>query len=237
MTSDEGQRTKHVAGRPPSLPSGFTSLITADSEIAEAARKLEYQIFIDEGFFPATDDGRIAEYGPYESQSIFHVVISSENEVIGVVRSLLGDYATLPVGHHAPDRWDGFPTEPVCEYASLAIRPDMRKHLGIAEELYRSVFALAWRSGVSGLVALVDPWLQQLLNEYYGCQFDQVGPEIDLHGFAVRPIGVALVTLEQVMPVRVPQFWAWLVEGIEQAEIVIDLRDRISTTSGTGSTG
>ncbi len=234
---DEGQRAKQRAGRPPELPLGFSAVITADSETAEAARRLEYEVFVEEGFFPPSGDKRLSAYASYESRSIFHVVLDDTGMVIGVVRSLLGDYETLPVGDHAPERWEGFPSEPVCEYASLAIRPEMRKHLGIAEELYRSVFALAWRSGVSGLVALVDPWLQELLNGYYGCEFDQLGPDVDLHGFDVRPIGVPLGTLEQVMPVRVPDFWAWLVEGIEKAEIVIDLRDRIATNSGISSIG
>jgi GNAT superfamily N-acetyltransferase len=228
VTQTSGQQSTSVAQRPPPLPPGFASQIVADSPLADAGRDLEYDIFVAETYVPESPDRRIADYRDYEARSIFHVVTAPGDEVIGVVRSVLGTYDTLPVGRYVPERWGEFPSEAVCEYATLAIRPDMRQQ-GIAEELYRSVFALAWRSGVSGLVALVDPWLHDLLNDYYGCQFHQIGPETDyFRGFTVRPIGVSLTTLETVMPQRVPEFWSWLAEGIDQAEIVIDLRERLS---------
>lgn len=235
--SDVTQTSRHqstsVAQRPPPLPRGFASQIVADSPLADAGRDLEYDVFVAEGYYPPSSDRRIADYQGYESRSIFHVVTAPGDEVVGVVRSVLGTYETLPVGHYVPNHWGDFPSEAVCEYASLAIQPDMRQQ-GVAEELYRSVFALAWRSGVSGLVALVDPWLHDLLNDYYGCDFHQIGPETDcFSGFVVRPIGVALTTLETVMPQRVPEFWAWLAEGIDQAEIVIDLRERMSVSPHT----
>lgn len=210
------------------MPPGFRSFIVAEADLADAGRELEYEIFVGEGFFPASADGRISDYADYEARSVFHVITSATDQVVGVVRSVLGTYETLPVGHYVPIRWGSFPTGPVCEYASLAIRPEARTH-GLAEELYRSVFALAWRSGLSGLVALVDPWMQDLLNDYYGCAFEQIGPECDYFpGFVVRPIGVSLATLEKVMPVKAPEFWNWLVEGIEQEDVVIDLRSSAS---------
>jgi GNAT superfamily N-acetyltransferase len=193
--------------------------------MAEAGRRLEYEIFVEENFFPPSESGRIEDYEEYESRSIFHVITSDRDEVVGVVRSVLGTYESLPVSHYVPERWTEFPQLPVCEYTSLAIRPEHRKH-GLAEELYRSVFALAWRSQLEGLVALVDPWMHELLNDHYGCAFAQIGPETDsFSGFVVRPIGVSLRALESVMPGRVPEFWNWLVEGIEQTDVVIDLRD------------
>lgn len=209
------------------MPSGYRSLIVTNSDLAEAGRRLEYEIFVEENFFSPSDSGRITDYEDYEDRSIFHVITDDTGTVVGVVRSVLGLYESLPVGEYVPDRWSEFPTLPVCEYASLAIRPECRKH-GLAEELYRSVFALAWRSRLEGLVALVDPWMHELLNDHYGCAFEQIGPETDyFSGFVVRPIGVTLEALETVMPRRVPEFWDWLVEGIEQEDVVIDLRDSV----------
>jgi len=206
------------------MPSGYRSLIVTESDLAEAGRRLEYEIFVEENFFPPTESGCIEDYADYESRSVFHVITDEADEVVGVVRSVLGPYDSLPLSHYVPERWTQFPSSSACEYASLAIRPECRKH-GLAEELYRSVFALAWRSQQEGLVALVDPWLHDLLNDFYGCAFEQIGPESDyFSGFLVRPIGVSLEALEAVMPKRVPEFWEWLVEGIEQEDVVIDLR-------------
>jgi GNAT superfamily N-acetyltransferase len=214
-----------VAQRPRSMPPGYRSLIVTESDLAEAGRRLEYEIFVAEEFFPPSESGHIDDYADFESQSVFHVITDETDEVVGVVRSVLGPYDSLPVSHYVPERWTNFPSRPVCEYASLAIRPECRKH-GLAEELYRSVFALAWRSQLEGLVALVDPWMHALLNDFYGCAFEQIGPESEyFSGFVVRPIGVTLEALESVMPRRVPAFWEWLCEGIEQEDVVIDLRE------------
>lgn len=214
-----------VATRPRPLPAGYQSVIVGSSALAEDARGLEYEIFVDEGFFPASSDGRIKDYADFEDRSIFHVIVDDGGRPAGVVRSVIGDYDSLPVGKYVPDRWSDFPDQPVVEYASLAIRPECRK-LGLAEELYRSVFALAWRSDLLGLVALVDPWMHELLNDFYGCAFEQIGPDCHhFHGFTVRPIGMSLQALEAAMPYRAPEFWRWLVEGIEGEDVIIDLRD------------
>jgi N-acyl-L-homoserine lactone synthetase len=215
-----------VATTPPPLPEGYESLVVVGGELALQAVELEYQVFTDADFFPKTASGRIEDYDPYTSRSLFHVVTNADQRVVGMVRSLIGPYGSLPIGRYADSPWANCPVDPVCEYASLAVAPGERGD-GVAEELYRSVFALAWNSRASGLVALVDRWFHELLNSYYGCSFELIGPEVEFSYGTVIPIGVSWTSLELHMSRHAPEFWQWLKMAIEDFDVTLDMRDLV----------
>jgi len=215
-----------VATTPPPLPDGYRSLIVTGGDLAVQALRLEHDVFVAEDFFPSSASGRIEDYDPFTARSLFHVVTGTDGKVVGMVRSLIGPFGSLPIGDYVSERWDNSPHDPVCEYASLAIHPDERG-AGIAEELYRSVFALAWNSGVDGLVALVDPWLRDLLNDFYGCDFEDIGPPVAFSYGEVIPIGMTLSALAVAMPVKAPVFWAWLNTALTSFEVTVEIRDLV----------
>jgi hypothetical protein len=220
----DAERAPETADMPPAMPSGYQSHIVTSGDLALQAIQLEYKVFTEANFFPKYPSGRVEDYDAYSACSLFHVVTNADDAVVGMVRSLIGPFSELPIGAYLDTPWENAPVDPVCEYASLAIAPEERG-AGIAEELYRSVFALAWGSQATGLVALVDPWLRDLLNGFYGCNFEEIGPGIPFSYGEVIPIGVSLAALESHMPVSVPRFWAWLYTAIEDFEITLDIRD------------
>jgi hypothetical protein len=152
--------------------------------------------------------------------STFHVIAHGES-VKGVVRSIIGDYPDLPVGHFDTDV--PHPTGPVCEYASLAIEPGARGCSGVAEALYRSVWQFAVRAEASGLVAITEQWLLDLLRDHYGIPFRQLGPSEWYMGGDCIPIGSSNRSIAQVLSRTRPSFWRFLCDDTSDAE-----RERLS---------
>jgi hypothetical protein len=189
----------------------------ADGELAERARRLEYEVFLEQGYCEPDPGERIAEYRPWEDRSQFHAVVDADGELIAAVRTTLGDYVDLPVGKF--ERWDDELPNPVLEYASLVV-PTGARGLGGAEALYRSVFQEAIRSGAGGLVAIGEQWLLDLLNEVYDFSFCQLGPSRWYMGGECFPMGVSVAGVLQHFRDHQPTFLDWVLEGLD----VIDLR-------------
>jgi len=206
------------AGRPPQLPDGFTLIcVSATDAFFASLEELEYSVFLDSGYVEPNTFKRVLEYDPWIDRSEFLAVLDQNHEAVGCVRVLIGDYASLPLGRLERTVYD-LP-DPVCEYASLAVSPHKRS-TGVAEELYRAVWLHARAHGASGLVALVDPWLHELLRDYYGFPFERLGPTTRYMGGDVHPIGMSLrigeMSLrigEALVPTIRPELWEWLAEG------------------------
>lgn len=216
VTGDQPERLDWV-GRPKDPPAGcFVGI--AGPLVADRARRLEYDVFDEQGYCEKTDDGRVVEYQRWETRSRFHVVLTSDDDLIATVRTTAGDYDDLPVGKF--ERWDTYPADPVVEYASLVVPRDARG-AGGAEALYRSVVHEAVAIGAQGLVAIGEQWLLDLLNDVYDFGFRQLGPSRWYMGGECFPIGTSMPDLWQHLRLRQPTLYQWFMEGIHQ----IDLRD------------
>jgi ribosomal protein S18 acetylase RimI-like enzyme len=196
-------------GVPPRLPTGWqVSIEPFGSERFGEAERLEYSTFAEEGFCRQSALQRAEEYEPWRASSVFHVV-SNESRVVGVVRVLIGAYMDLPIGHFQTT--ESLPSDPVCEYASLAIDPDARS-TGVAEALYRSVWRHAVDRGASGLVAIVEEWLLDLLRSHYGFGFRQLGPSEWYMGGECIPIGATHEEITALLPATRVALWSYLNE-------------------------
>ncbi len=221
----EDDRFDYV-GRPKDPPVGcFVGI--AGSGLAERARRLEYEVFKEQGYCASADDGRVSEYGPWEDQSRFHVVVTSEDQLIATVRTTAGSYDELPVGKF--ERWESYPANPVVEYASLVVPRDARG-AGGAEALYRSVVHEAVAIGAHGLVAIGEQWLLDLLNDVYDFGFRQLGPSRWYMGGECFPMGTSMTDLWSHLRSRQPTLYHWFMEGIH----AVDLRDSSGLLHATG---
>jgi len=204
------------AGRPPQLPDGYAlALASAADPLFASLEALEYSVFLDSGYIEPNEVKRVLEYDPWIDRSEFLAVLDQGQEAVGCVRVMVGDYDSLPVAKLERTVFD-LP-DPVCEYASLAVSPQKRS-TGVAEELYRAVWLHARAHGASGLVALVDPWLHELLRDYYGFPFERLGPTTHYMGGDVHPIGMSLRIGEALVPTIRPELWEWLAEGAAARE-------------------
>lgn len=204
-------------GRPKDPPAGcFVGI--AGGGLTERARRLEYEVFEEQGYCQTTDDARVSEYSSWEGISRFHTVVTSTDDLIAAVRTTAGSYADLPVGKF--ERWDHYPPDPVVEYASLVV-PKSARGVGGAEALYRSVVHEAVAVGAGGLVAIGEQWLLDLLNDVYDFGFRQLGPSRWYMGGECFPMGTSMEDLWTHLRTRQPTLYRWFLEGIHD----VDLRD------------
>lgn len=203
-------------GRPPALPDGWTVDIVTSGPMFAAAETLEYEVFRASGFAEPSDTGRTSELEAWRSTSSFHVVIDANGVPAGVVRSLVGPFDELPVA-----QLEGItepPPDPVCEYATLAIRRECRQ-TGVAEALYPSVWKHARRTPATGLVAIVEPWLHSLLSNHYALGFSPISPPQFFMGGTVIAISAPFGVLEHRLPSERPLLWEYFIQGVPTAEL------------------
>ncbi len=198
---------------PREMPPGWRVLQATGADI-EIARTLEYEVFVEAGFCDASPTRSVAEFEAFEDDSIFMVAVSPDGRIHGTVRLMVGAYDDLPVASFPRDR--PYPTDPVLEYASLAVTADSRQN-GVAESLYRAVWQQALRRGVDGIVAITEQWLMSLLNDTFDFGFQKLGPTRWYMGGECFPMGVSIDDLLQRAS-RQPSFLRW---GVAE----IDLRD------------
>lgn len=229
-------RDDEVGGRPPAMAEGYrATVIDRDDPRFEQAERLEHDVFVASGYCEASELGRVAEYEPWRDVSVFVAVEDTvAGRIVGSVRVLCGPYAELPIGEFEREPGHGL-GDPVCEYVATAVAPEARAR-GVAEELWRSVWTHARRSGVAGLVGLVDPWLHERLNEWYGFTFRQLGEARWYMGGNVRPIGTGFLELEANLLATRHELWQWLLEAWTDDELVeyqLPVDDELLAARGT----
>lgn len=199
------------------MPDGWTvGMVWHGDHLFDEAERLEYQSFVAEGFCGTSDSGRVGEYEPWREWSVFHVVKDNDDQLVGVVRGLVGEFRDLPVGHFVTTV--EVPPNPVYEYASLAVVKEGRS-LGVAEALYRSVWNHAVRCGVGGLVAIVEEWLLNLLTDHYCFGFERLGPTEWYMGGHCLPAGGQLARISCQLPDERPKLWSFLTETLSADEL------------------
>lgn len=204
---------------PPPLPSGerIVCVYPCEGSLWSACEALEYQTFLSCGYTEESPLHRVNEYESWRERSCFHAQLSKSGHPLGVIRACTGDYADMPLGKLNREILPAFPCDPVCEYATLATDPAYRG-TGLAERLYRSVAAEAKRDGANGLVAIVDPWLLELLVSHYGFPFRTLGSSQYYMGGNVIAIGMDLVEVYVHVRDRLPAFHDWLIGPYTEAE-------------------
>jgi hypothetical protein len=201
-------------GRPAPPPEGcFVGVATGD--LVERARRLEYEVFVEQGYCDPSPVSRIAEYGPWEHRSQFHVVVSPADELMAAVRTTIGSYDSLPVGSFRRD--DEYPAGEVLEFASL-VAPRSARGAGGVEALFQSVLQDTILRGLDGLVAIGEQWLLDLLNDVYDFRFRQLGPSRWYMGGECFPMGTSMRDLLRHLSANQPTLLDWFLDGL-------DLRD------------
>ena len=227
---------REVAARPigPPASSVTTPVLLADDwrvevvdsgPLFESAERIEYEVFLEKEFCAESATGRAAEYEPWRRLSTFQVAIAPDGSIGGVIRVMFGPYGDLPVGKF--ERKITYPVDPVAEIASLAVPRQWRRHAGVAEALYREAWSGAVRQRATGLVAIGENWLLDLLNLGYDFGFVILGETHWYMGGDCFPIGAGLGDMARRMSRNQPEFWAWFSDRL-------DLRDRTALTTADG---
>ncbi len=176
-----------------------------------------YDIYRQVGYCDESPRRRVEELARWTDASRFHAVFDDEDQVIGVVRTIFGRYADLPVGRFT--RTDFRDPDPVCELSSLTVRNDVRS-TGVTEHLYRAGWLDAFRHGSTAVVALVDAWLLEVFVDAYHLPFSVIGLGREDMGGAPIPAGLPLAGHHYAaMASTNPDFWRWTLEAVEPGEV------------------
>ncbi|HMJ79267.1 MAG TPA: hypothetical protein VK507_25000 [Iamia sp.] len=204
------------SGRPAELQPGHRMVTITGGDLWMQAEAFVYDIYRQVHYCDESPRHRVEELARWESNSRLHAVMDDEDEVIGVVRTIFGPYADLPVGQF--ERTDHTHPDPVCELSSLTVRTDVRS-TGVIEHLYRAGWLDAFRAGSTTLVALIDDWLLDVFKGTYRLPFDIIGVGQEYMGSTPVPVAMPLQGHEyQVTADENPDFWAWTLEAVQPGE-------------------
>jgi hypothetical protein len=199
---------------PPALDDGHQVVVLSPGDAGDAER-LEYQVFHAAGFCEPSPTGTCVEYELYRDRSLFHCVIDSVGRTVAVVRSIVGAYDDLPVGSFP--RQEGYPDDPVMEWATLAVADGVRG-TGMAEALYKSSWYRAMRETDGRCVAIISDWVLELFRSGYGFPFRQLADARWYMGDWCYPVGVDGDAMLDMLADQ-PRFLADVAPGLHRDEI------------------
>jgi hypothetical protein len=204
------------SGRPAELQPGHRVVTITGGDLWMQAEAFVYDIYRQVGYCDESPRHRVEELARWEERSRLHAVMDDDDEVIGVVRTIFGDYEDLPVGQF--ERTDGSDPDPVCELSSLTVRTDVRS-TGVIEHLYRAGWLDAFRHGSTTLVALIDDWLLEVFQGTYRLPFKVIGVGKEYMGSTPVPVAMPLTGPDyQLTADENPDFWAWTLEAVSDDE-------------------
>ncbi|GAA2706225.1 hypothetical protein [Actinoplanes palleronii] len=163
----------------PSTNRFVATAVKPNDPLADVARTVERMVF--EASFGLDEATMIAEYGPYEEQSFFFLVIDRETGLpAGAARAIDGGGKTLD---DAPDmigvelseivRQHGMYDGRIWDYATLAVLPEYRASrdsLVVSGMLYRTFINAGHRASVRHVVCMLDQAAYRNL-DMLGCRF------------------------------------------------------------------
>lgn len=207
----------HVTGRPPDLLEHHRLELITGGDRWMDCEAFVYERYRSIGYTHESSRKQVEELARWADNSRFHAVISDDEKIVGTVRTILGNYADLPVGQF--ERIDFSDPDPVCELSSLVVDQSVRSS-GVLDHLFRAGWSDAIRLGASAIVALVDTWLLEVFRASYALPFVPVGiPHFHMGGdvvpvtMDVGPAGAAEVGRNN------PHLWVWSLEVMTPEEI------------------
>jgi len=157
-----------LAKNPDPIGQFVTAVIGPEHPLAGVARSVERQIF-EEAF--GNDAGTMAaEYGPYESKSLFFVVLDRRRGMpAGAGRIIEGHGGAVKTIHDAPAHIGVDTTgilaahdmtgKKVWDFATVAVLPQYRggrSALAVSSLLYRTFLVAGARAGIKHVVTMLD---------------------------------------------------------------------------------
>jgi predicted GNAT family N-acyltransferase len=165
------------------------------------ARALEHDVFVAEGFTPASEHRVVEEYGYLDGQSRW-LLAERDGETAGVLRLMAAEPHLVPAVRHFapfPGAHDVLAGERYAEVGTLAVAEDHRGS-DVGLHLYREALRLSLQEGVTAWVAVLEQWLLEHMAAS-GFHFEPMGPSRFYMGGECLPVRMilrdALVRLRQ----------------------------------------
>jgi predicted N-acetyltransferase YhbS len=206
------------SGRPMALLPDHRLITVTGGDRWIQAEAFVYETYLKIGFTGPSARKQVEELSRWADDSRFHLVVDGDDRIIGSIRTILGNFADLPVASF--DRSDHLDLDPVCELSSLVVDPSVRS-TGVVEHLYRAGWRDAWQQGATAVVAIIDDWLFEVFRDTYRLPFRSIGEAKPYMGGVPLPVSLPLrARAYDTQAAENPEFWAWTLEGISAMEFL-----------------
>jgi GNAT superfamily N-acetyltransferase len=188
---------------------------TPDTEIGAAAERFVYDTYRERGYCEESPRGWVEEVDPWRDRGVLHVICDGD-EVIGVLRTIVGRYEDLPVSQFRQTRplRDGL----LLDGGSLAVKPDYRG-LSLATELYRHWLEVGIRSGVEGFCMLMDDGYVDVIRQVFALPTHPFAERMHYMGGDIEPLVVYINEMLDTMSKVRPNLYRFAISGFSPEEI------------------
>ena len=200
---------------PERLEAGMcTRTTTPETPLGVRAEGFVYDVFRTSGFCAESPRRHVEESEPWRPGSHLHIVLDEDSdEILGVVRTILGSHDQLPVSRF--EATVDVPAGLLCEIGSLAVKADLRG-LGVANELHRMAFLDGIRHHAAGFCFLVEQWMFDFFGAQYGLPVRALAEPEFFMGGEIVPTGMWLPEMLLVIAECRPLVYEWAVEDLEE---------------------
>ncbi|WP_255626086.1 GNAT family N-acetyltransferase [Dermatobacter hominis] len=197
-------------------PSLTTYHTTPDTEIGDRAERFVYDTYREHGYCEESPRGWVEEVEPWRSRGTLHVICDGD-EVLGVLRTIVGRFEDLPVSQF--EQTEALRDGLLLDGGSLAVKSDYRG-VGLATELYRNWLEVGIRAGVEGFCMLMDDGYVDVMHTLYALPTHAFAARREYMGGDIEPLVVYIdEMLEQMARVR-PNLYKYAISGFTPEEIV-----------------
>jgi GNAT superfamily N-acetyltransferase len=196
-------------------PSLITYHTTPDTEIGDRAERFVYETYREHGYCEESPRCWVEEVEPWRWKGTLHVICDGD-EVLGVLRTIVGRYEDLPVSQFeqtAPLR-DGL----LLDGGSLAVKSDYRG-VGLATELYRNWIEVGIREGVEGFCLLMDDGYVDVLHTLYAVPTHPFAKRRHYMGGDIQPLVVWMDEMLDALARKRPNLYKLAISGFTPEEI------------------
>jgi GNAT superfamily N-acetyltransferase len=188
--------------------------LAAEATDVATARALEHDVFVAEGFTPASDRRVVEEYEHLDGQSRW-LLAERAGEPAGVMRLMAAEPHVVPALRHfepLPGAHEALAGERYAEVGTLAVT-EAHRGTDVGLHMYRAALQLSLREGVTAWVGVLEEWLLEHMAAS-GFHFQPMGATRYYMGGECLAVSMilrdALVTLEQ----QDAGLHAWMLQGL-----------------------
>ncbi len=200
----------------PLSPTLETFHVSPYSELGDRAERFAYTQYRERGYCRESRRQWIEETDPWREGSTLHVICEGD-EVIGVLRTIVGRFEELPVSQFEPI--EVMPDGTYLDGGSLAVKADHRG-IGLATELYRHWVEVGVRNRVRGFCLLMDDGLVDFLHTMFALETHPFARRRNYMGGDIEPLVVWLPDMLHRMAIVRPELYKFATKGFTPQEIV-----------------
>lgn len=206
-------------GPPKPLPASLMHIVVQPGEPWwDAAAAFVYEEYLSRGWCHQSANRRVPEHEPWADVSTYHVINDAERGIVGTLRTVVGEFDSLPIAKQFPRTLD-WPPDPCCEFGEFVVASGARK-LQATSYLHRSALEVGVKSGAKSVVAVVETPLLRLLRDGYGFPFVQTGNSQTYMGGKCIPIATTYKGIAESIFELSREMYDWLFSVFSPDQIV-----------------